>query len=390
MYFLKISSVISKLLFLIIVIPQLDKGGFGDYYYIVTIALIISRLISFSNEEFIPLNKKGESNENVFFTFYLIIAFFNLLSFFLSFFIVESYIYILSLSLSIASSVTLGGMIRVNNPKGYSFLSNFPFLLYLLILTQVNNIEISVLMSSFSFAFIMCQLIFIPSLFRCYSFSSLYDINKVYFTYEAIKVWGGKTLSNIFVIANLRVVVIAAYITGNGSDQLAIALTIAEVFWQLMMVWVEKKYSFCMLTVRYIETYVKLIKQFFVLIIIALLLLFFGYSLIKVEKFNLVIASYIPIDLRYINVYLSGGVMAIGFTFLSFARIVIFSLEKFHSFKVSSFYMFQAATFFALLLIVTLLFFIYPNPIYLFLCQALIFITLSLTFLYISLGKTFR
>lgn len=348
-YILKVSSILSKVFFLLLVIPSLIEGEYGEYYFLISVSLIFSRVISFANEEYIP-SKLDEDNLPFFYVCYFmyvtVVVFFFILHIT---FDVSNFMVFVAAS-SIAANVTLGGILRLKSPLSHCFLANFPFVLFLFLSIGLGVKSSQELILVFSLSMLLSQMFFIKSFFLNTEALNFKNFKTFYFSKKSMKQWIGKVLSNILVIANLRVTILAVYILHGSNDDVAMALTIAEIFWQLVMVWLNRTYSDLMNKRPALLSYISFGKKFLLLLLIMLSTCLIAVQFIASSHFFDFLLRRLPLNLNNFSLYQSAILMSACFSLMSFSRIVIFSLEKFYKINPISLYFFQAFTFFVLLL----------------------------------------
>ncbi|ELB1639695.1 hypothetical protein QPB21_002147 [Vibrio alginolyticus] len=375
-YFFKGSAILSKLIFLGFVVPSLSEGQYGEYYFSVSVSLVISRLISFANEEYIP-SKINENNKGLFLGCYFFLMTSSLFLVFIYFVSREVLILIPFLSSSLAANVTLGGIIRLGSPLLHCYLANMPFILFTVLCLMFDVSNHSELLMMFGFSMIFSQVPIFSIIYSSVKIPSIQFIKKYYFSINSFKEWAGKVLSNILVISNLRVSIIISYFLIGSNDEIAIALTISEIYWQLLMVWINKNYSHLMSERRNKIEYIFILKKYSLFL---LFLFFSSYFFLEITKWFFSIYKFeflLPIDIKDISLYQSALVMASGFSFSSILRVVVFSLEKFDEYNSYNFYYFQLFNLFILALLTLVFVFFGFSFFFIFITQGVVLFLLS-------------
>lgn len=249
---IKAVSIVAKLCFLLIAMNELPEGVFAGYFMLCTFSIALSRLLSASSEEQIPvLLSQGRlivSDGVCFAAFFAAFGFCLLSSLFP---LLSGVVWVfLFLAFAVAFSVIVGGLLRVERPALYECISNLPHVVFLLLYFVFSPLSVFglSLLVSISYFLVSLGVFVFYSVFLNFEWSS-FGFDKVCgFALALVKSWRSwlmKVVSNILVLLSLRYCVAIFYVMGwSGVDQIALALSIGEVFWQFVMIVVNRRLSF--------------------------------------------------------------------------------------------------------------------------------------------------
>ncbi|QQK64612.1 hypothetical protein F8A90_11075 [Cobetia sp. cqz5-12] len=240
--FLKLLSLASKLLFLIMIAPNLQNGVFSTYFISLTYSMLFTKLLFGGVEEYLPTRVKGVkrisdlyiSESLAFFVFIFIFSL--LLSIYLS-----NYI---ALAVVIFSfSFLVNGVIRTISPNGFDLMVNLPWLIFLPSVvifdpSSGNELLIMHLITHFFVTISILYILRVNLLWKKHYSSSI-------FVFRLVRDSISKSVSgSIFYFAFRTPVLILSNIYGVLSDIMSITYSVAEAFWQISMVVVNRRYAY--------------------------------------------------------------------------------------------------------------------------------------------------
>lgn len=248
---LKLTAVAAKLAFLSTAITELQDGVFSKYFIFATVAIGISRFLSASGEEQIPIELKKHPHQRLnasssLALFCIITATINISGLFSP---PTPLIAVLSLALSVAFTALAGGTIRVNNPLFYEITSNAPYILffvfYLIFKPTTPEQLIQQLAISFFISSTAATVLYYSTKRYIAEFRpTRQGLAFLLHLYSSWRTWTGKSISSAAILLNLRYPVFVLLIfLEEESDELALALSIGEIFWQMAMIIVNRKLS---------------------------------------------------------------------------------------------------------------------------------------------------
>ncbi|QOQ69296.1 hypothetical protein [Photobacterium damselae] len=245
---LKIFSIISKFLFLILIVPNFETGVFSKYYYYLTIVTIVSKFISWGAEEnlAILLNKFSNILRNQALFYVLMLTVIS------SLIVVVLYNYdwiYLSLTicalLLVLSSVSCG-LVRRDYPSLFEVLINLPWLIFFAISWCWDTKDISDLFFNLSISQSI-SIIFVLTYF-------LLKQERIEFSYKSdissliklhYKTGFRKLLTNILYVPSYRAIIFIPQKIGlnYNYDLLAMSLSVIEALWQFFVVLINRRFS---------------------------------------------------------------------------------------------------------------------------------------------------
>jgi len=241
----KVLSTLSKIVFLIIVVPRLPSGVFAEYIYSISITMIMAMVLSAGTSEHLPTLIKGKRDAmDRYSPFYIVsvtLGWFFLFAYILT----RQYFFLLAaLAFTHATYLIIAGLLRSIDPKYYEWLNNFPTILFTIICIAVtiSGFEHLILIFILTNMTINMAIAFHGEV----SISVNYDRLRSAFEGSVGLAMKGitKTISNMLLIADFRALIIFPkfLLKHNPSDALAIAITAGEALWQLAMVIVNRNY----------------------------------------------------------------------------------------------------------------------------------------------------
>lgn len=257
---LKILSILAKIMFLLLVAPMLKEGEFARYVFLSTCALLIARIFSMGVNNQIPVEVKGqEIRARKFYTFIRLFLTTSIALFILAGLLQLTWINLVLLSCSLLASAYIEGVLKSLSPEQNEKLINFPWILLLLGCMIFNVEEADRVLILYSGSILMV------STFMAFRIG-VWSINKEHDRWQSkkeiiefYKKGAIKSMSDVLLLANSRSLVLWPKWLGLGglTDQLTLALTIAEAISTLPMVIINRNYTqYCSSAIHRIKSHI--------------------------------------------------------------------------------------------------------------------------------------
>ncbi|WP_155737942.1 hypothetical protein [Stutzerimonas stutzeri] len=315
---MKLVSVVSKLLLLVFILREMSEGALSQYYFLVTVAILIARVISIGSEEQIALQKRPDKA----IYFYPMVWWWGVgaaLLLLISFY--SKSLSWMALAGAISYSALVAGFVRIVNPGLYEVVSNAPYFLVLMLglISGVENAQQLVLylgIAFFSVSFVVFAVHEPRWLLYGGRKSPFRPFEDLFFP---ISQWFGKVLTSSLLVLNLRYTILVFLLLHSApNDTLALSLAVGEVVWQLGMVFVNRRFSALVGSRRPIlwnNDVRSLIFPFLVYCIAAVAFSILGVTIVK----GLNWIPYTSIN----NAYLLGGIVfGCSICLLSYLRVL--------------------------------------------------------------------
>lgn len=236
---LKLFGVLSKVVFLFVVVQTLDEGVFSSFFVILTGGTIIARILSLGSEEQIPL-EGGTDQLGQYLPLYIFLLALSSFAFGLVIFFSSVFTHLLLIALVFSQTFVFIGVLRVYGPRYYEWLTELPWVLFLLFNFIIDLRTLDALILFFSLSYVLTG-VFVFLAAGVLRLSLIVDVFSILLL---AKRGGDKVLSNLIVVMNLRALVIWATLFGYGvSDRLTLAIGCGEAVWQFCTVVVFRNYS---------------------------------------------------------------------------------------------------------------------------------------------------
>ena len=250
-WLLKLLAVASKLLFLAFALVSLTDGVYSTYFLYSTIAIGLSRFLSASGDEQIPIAiAQFKETENSAFVFALLFGLVTGLLFLTAAFSPPSILHGAALlTFSASFSAIVGGLVRVKKPLYYEVSANTPHAIFIVLFlfsgaTSAEQIILLMAASHFSATSIVLaqyRSTINTNLSRESFASALSFARTLYINWRP---WILKSLSNSATLLNLRYYAFLLFLTDRQqADELALALSAGEVLLQFVIIVVNRKFS---------------------------------------------------------------------------------------------------------------------------------------------------
>ncbi|MEN7341925.1 MAG: hypothetical protein AAAFM81_03245 [Pseudomonadota bacterium] len=247
---LRAFAICCRIIFLLVVIPALAPTELTQYFFMVTLALVIGRLVSMGVDEDLPLRIRGNRIRAERYTvlYFLLVALIVLTACSLAFAawlgVVYQWHIVLLLALVYAAQFVLGGIVRSVRVFGFEVLCNLHwgfFICVSLLLTRPNATGLALAMGMSSLATHMVVLGIVRVPVRVYR----KDIALGSLAAELVRKSWSKSVSAFLMLGNLRGLVMWPQLLRPGFDldDIAFSLMIAEVANQIGMIVVNRRYT---------------------------------------------------------------------------------------------------------------------------------------------------
>lgn len=237
---LKVLSLFSKFLFLLLIVPQLAIGVFTSYLFDLTVAAIVSKVVSFGAADRIPLLSSSYNSRS---RYQLLILSLLMLCISIVSFLVESRIMVgVLICLVLVGTSFVSGLLRVRSPFLYELIMNFPALLLF-----IASLSVQLFRENLIATYTICVAVtgFMATLFAYIKFS--FDEKK-----QGLATLGAELLSlsslkfsfsAISQMLLLRSPVLVSEWLKKSSDTIAISVSLGEIVYQLLVVISNRTYS---------------------------------------------------------------------------------------------------------------------------------------------------
>lgn len=345
-YIVKLISILSKLLFIVLIIKKLPTGIFSEYFFYSTLGLGLGRVISLASDDSILSLSKGRfSIESYFNRTFPVLYFLTFISVLCLALFSFSFIGSIAFALMIMISSYVSGVYRGRKPWVYEYIANVPWILSIILTIFMDFHSSNDIFLNLGLSYLV---VFLPFLIVSISKIGFYfSLRPLLFLLRRYEFWMYKLLANFQIILSMRAYPL--YLTNRAdllADRFSILFSLGEVFWQLYMIVINRWYS--KYSTTGISNYYKDLKCFIgIFIFINMIALSLFYLL---KEISIIESIFCLVDICKINYYreifvflfissFSLMVMMKNFFFIRFKeKIFFYIMILFNSIIVIGFY----------------------------------------------------
>ena len=242
----KAVALLSKLGFLVLVAPRLVQGEFGQYLFIISWTQLASKFIACGAEDQLPLVIHQNKTPGDFSKIGLLAFFFSFILLLLHLKYPHSFILLVATIFSFFGATYISGLVRSFSPNSFEHLHNAPGIVFFFVSLTKNSWSAQELIRLQASSNLIVACIVVAWHFKILmpnAKSSIFD----YFVQSA-QAGFQKMLTSFAQLFIMRGFIVMPPLMGfPSSDALAFAASIAEGFWQVLLVMTSRNY------VRYVK-----------------------------------------------------------------------------------------------------------------------------------------
>lgn len=295
---LKVLALLSKMLFLFVAVPLMNEGVFGAYFFILSSALIGSRILSIGLMDYLPNIIEGSEKKA---KRYIRPLYLLVVIPFVIFFLFSKYELglVIGLAITLAICQILIGVLRTIIPSAFEVISNIPWIIFSLSILFNPNVTLVHMVQLLFISQIIIVTCYLAYFFGKYRQIDISENVRTKLGVKELKELASIVLSSILQLFMLRFYILFNKDTLSGADldYYSIVISVSEAVWQLVMVFPNRFYSVIKSKETFEVNFTKKFMQVFIFHMIAVagclavLYLFADFIPLSVLPYDLIVQS---------------------------------------------------------------------------------------------------